>query len=412
MRKRIVVTGLGTVCPLGNDVPTTWQNCCRGVSGISEITRFDASDLRTKIAGEVKNFQLPDIIPPKDAKKMDIFIQYAVEATRQALSDSGLQITDDNANDIGVSLGIGIGGQQTIESNCMMVAERGPGRLSPFFIPAILPNMAAGQISLIFGAKNYNAVTLSACASSTHAIGDAMRHIERGDAKAMIVGGSEGALTRLCVGGFAAMKAMSTRNEEPERASRPYDQDRDGFVFSEGSSILIIEELEHALARDAQIYCELAGYGFSSDSFHITSPTVEGQARALKMALKDAGLDPSEIDYVNTHATSTPAGDINELEAVKIALGGHAEKVSISATKSMTGHLLGAAGAIEALITAKAIDDGFIPPTINVDKLDPACDLDITPNVGKERPIRAALSNNFGFGGTNACLAMKKWDGN
>ncbi len=409
MAKRIVITGLGAVSPIGNDVETLWNNCKNGVSGITEITRFDASSLKTRIAGEVKDFQLPDIVPRKDAKKMDIFIQYAIEATRQALEDSKLEITPEFADHIGVSLGIGIGGQTTIEKNTLMIEEKGPDRLSPFFIPAILPNMAAGQISLLFGTRNYNAVTLSACASSTHAIGDAMRIIERGDAKAMIVGGAEGSLTKLCMGGFAAMKAMSRRNDEPEKASRPYDKNRDGFVFSEGSVILIIEELEHALARGAKIYCELAGYGYSSDAHHITSPTVEGQARALNMAMKDAKLEPEQIDYVNTHATSTPAGDINELKAVKQVLGEHAKQVSISGTKSMTGHLLGAAGAIEALITAKAIETGFVPPTINVEDLDPECDLDITPNVGKARPIEAALSNNFGFGGTNACLAMKKW---
>jgi 3-oxoacyl-[acyl-carrier-protein] synthase II len=339
---------------------------------------------------------------------MDTFIHYAIAAAQEALQDANLEITEDLQYDIGASIGVGIGGQPMIEKNLLLMKEKGPDRISPFFIPMVLANMVAGQISLIFGTKNYNTSTVSACASSNHSIGDAARMIERGDAKAMIVGGTEASVTKLCIGGFAAMRALSTRNDEPERASRPYDQERDGFVFSEGSGILILEDLEFATKRDARIYCELVGYGFSSDSFHITAPSVEGPARAMKMVLKDAAINAEDVDYVNAHATSTPAGDINELQAIKSVLGDHAKQISISATKSMMGHLLGAAGAVEAVVTVKALQHDFVPPTINIDNLDPECDLDVTPNQGKERKLEIALSNSFGFGGTNASLLFKK----
>ncbi|MDH2435889.1 beta-ketoacyl-ACP synthase II [Pokkaliibacter sp. MBI-7] len=408
MRKRVVVTGLGIVSPLGNDLETAWTACRSGRSGIGLITRFDASDLKTHIAGEVRNFEIPSVIPAKDAKKMDVLDLYAIAATQQALDDAGLKITDDIADDVGVSLGVGIGGEVTLEKNVLLMEEKGPGRISPFFVPMILPNMAAGYVSLTFGTRNYNAVTLSACASSSHAIGDAFRHIERGDAKAMIVGGSEGALTKLCMGGFAAMKALSTRNDAPEKASRPYDRDRDGFVFSEGAAILILEELEFAQARGARIYCELAGYGVSSDAHHISAPTVEGPARSIRLAIKDAGATPDQLDYINAHATSTPVGDINELRAIQTVLQDHASKISVSATKSMTGHMLGAAGAIEAVLTVMAMQDNFVPPSINIDNLDPDCELDVTPNEGRERSIDLALSNSFGFGGTNASLVFRR----
>ena len=408
MRRRIVVTGLGIVCPIGNNLETAWDASCKGISGTGRITKFDPSDLKSQVAGEVHDFGIPSVIPPKDVKKMDTFIHYAVAATQEALQDANLEITEELQYDIGASIGVGIGGQPMIEKNLLLMEEKGPDRISPFFIPMVLANMVAGQISLIFGTKNYNTSTVSACASSNHAIGDAARMIERGDAKAMIVGGTEAAVTKLCIGGFAAMRALSTRNDEPQRASRPYDQERDGFVFSEGSGILILEDLEFAKKRDARIYCELVGYGFSSDSFHITAPSVEGPARAMKMVLKDAETNAQEVDYINAHATSTPAGDINELLAIKSVLGDHANRISISATKSMMGHLLGAAGAVEAVVTVKALQHDFVPPSINIDNLDPECELDVTPNQGKERKLRVALSNSFGFGGTNASLLFKK----
>lgn len=408
MRRRIVVTGLGIVCPIGNNLETAWDASRKGISGTGRITKFDPSDLKSQVAGEVHDFEIPSVIPPKDVKKMDTFIHYAVAATQEALQDANLEITEELQYDIGASIGVGIGGQPMIEKNLLLMEEKGPDRISPFFIPMVLANMVAGQISLIFGTKNYNTSTVSACASSNHAIGDAARMIERGDAKAMIVGGTEAAVTKLCIGGFAAMRALSTRNDEPQRASRPYDQERDGFVFSEGSGILILEDLEFAKKRDARIYCELVGYGFSSDSFHITAPSVEGPARAMKMVLKDAEINAQEVDYINAHATSTPAGDINELLAIKSVLGDHANRISISATKSMMGHLLGAAGAVEAVVTVKALQHDFVPPSINIDNLDPECDLDVTPNQGKERKLTVALSNSFGFGGTNASLLFKK----
>jgi 3-oxoacyl-[acyl-carrier-protein] synthase II len=408
MRRRVVITGLGIICPIGNNLESVWEASRNGISGTGRITKFDPSDLKSQIAGEVHDFEIPSVIPPKDVKKMDTFIHYAIAAAQEALQDANLEITEDLQYDIGASIGVGIGGQPMIEKNLLLMKEKGPDRISPFFIPMVLANMVAGQISLIFGTKNYNTSTVSACASSNHSIGDAARMIERGDAKAMIVGGTEASVTKLCIGGFAAMRALSTRNDEPERASRPYDQERDGFVFSEGSGILILEDLEFATKRDARIYCELVGYGFSSDSFHITAPSVEGPARAMKMVLKDAAINAEDVDYVNAHATSTPAGDINELQAIKSVFGDHAKQISISATKSMMGHLLGAAGAVEAVVTVKALQHDFVPPTINIDNLDPECDLDVTPNQGKERKLEIALSNSFGFGGTNASLLFKK----
>ncbi|MBF0287832.1 MAG: beta-ketoacyl-ACP synthase II [SAR324 cluster bacterium] len=407
MRRRVVVTGLGIVSPIGNNVKTAWEACCNGQSGTDRITKFDASGLRSQIAGEVLNFEMPSIIPSKEVKKMDTFIHYAVSAAQEGLEDARLEITDEIADEVGVSMGVGIGGQPMIEKYHMILEEKGAHKISPFFIPMVLLNMASGQISLLFGTRNYNSSTVSACASSNHSIGDAARVIERGDAKVIIAGGAEAALTPLCVGGFAAMRALSTRNDEPKRASRPYDRDRDGFVFAEGAGVLILEEYEFAKERGADIYCELGGYGFSSDAHHITAPSVEGPARAIKMAIKDAHVNPEDVDHINAHATSTPAGDINELQAIKSVLGEHAKNIAISGTKSMTGHLLGAAGAVESALTIKALKHGFVPPTINIDNLDPECDLDVTPNVGKERSIKVAMSNSFGFGGTNASLLFK-----
>ena len=407
MRKRIVVTGLGCVSPLGNDVATTWQKASAGTSGIDRITKFDPAEQRSQMAGEVRNFDPTVAIAETELRKMDVFIQYALVATKEALADANLVITDDIAEDVGVSVGIGIGGLTSIEHMDHILLERGPRKISPFFIPMVISNMAAGQISIYHNCRNYSTSTSSACSSSNHSIGDAARIIERGDAKAMIVGGAEATVTPLAIGGFAAMRALSTRNDDPQHASRPYDVDRDGFVMGEGAGILILEEYEFAKARGARIYGELAGYGFSSDASHMTAPNTDGPCRAMKMALRDAEANPEEVSYINTHGTSTPAGDINELNAVKLALGDAAKGVSLSSSKSMTGHLLGAAGAVEAVVTVKALETGLVPPTINIENLDPACDLDVTPNQAKERKINVAVSNSFGFGGTNATLVFR-----
>lgn len=409
MRKRVVVTGLGTINPVANDVNTTWDKVSKGISGITKITKFDASDLPTQIAGEVKNFDPLQFFDKKEVKKVDTFIQYAVAACDEALKDAQLEITEDIAEEVGVSVGVGIGGLPNIQHYAVVAKEKSAAKITPFFIPMTISNMASGHISMRYGAKGYNATTCSACSSSNHSMGDAARIIERGDAKVMIVGGSESTICSLAIGGFGVMKALSRRNDEPEKASRPFDADRDGFVLGEGCGILILEEYEFAKARGAKIYAELVGYGFSADAGHITAPNVDGPTRSMIMALKDAGISPEDVDYINAHGTSTPAGDINELNAVKKALGEEAcKKVSISSTKSMTGHLLGGAGGIEAVLTIKAMENSLIPPTINIENLDPECDLDVTPNVAKERDIKIAMSNSFGFGGTNATLVFKK----
>ena len=411
MGNRVVVTGLGCVSPLGNDVSTSWEACINGEPGIDRITHFDPEEFRCQIAGEIKNFQLPEIIPIKEAKKMDLFIQYSIGATQEALIDAGLEITEDLEEEVGVSMGVGIGGLGCIEKYTKILEKSGPKRVSPFFIPMTLSNLAPGYVSLLFHAKNYTACTVSACTSSNHAIGTAVRIIERGDAKAVISGGAESSVTPLGIAGFASMHALSTRNDDPQRASRPFDKDRDGFVMGEGSGMLILEDYEFAKARGARIYCEITGYGFSSDAHHVTSPSSEGPARAMKMTLKDSGLTPDEIDYINAHGTSTPIGDLNEIIAIKMALGEKAAKqLSISSTKSMTGHLLGAAAAIEAIFSIKALHHNFVPPTINIENLDPECDLDVTPNSGKSRELRTAMSNAFGFGGTNASIIFQKID--
>lgn len=407
MKNRVVITGLGCVSPLGNDVASTWDGLVKGKSGIDRITKFDATDFRSRMAGEVKNFDSSSVIPASELKKMDLFIHYALVAAAEAIQDAGLEIDDEMGNETGVSVGIGLGGLTSIEKYHEVYLERGPRRITPFFIPMVISNMASGQISLYFNCRNYNASTTSACASSNHSIGDAARIIERGDAKVMVVGGAEATVTPLGIGGFAAMHALSTRNDNPAAASRPYDRDRDGFVLGEGAGILIIEDYEFARSRGAEIYCELAGYGFSADAHHITQPSADGPDRAMKMTLRDAAVNPEEVDYINTHGTSTPAGDINELKAIKVAFGDHARKVSISSSKSMTGHLLGAAGGLEAIVAVKAMEQGLVPPTINIENLDPECDLDVTPNTAKERPLRVSMSNSFGFGGTNATLLFK-----
>ena len=411
MGNRVVVTGLGCVSPLGNDVSTSWEACINGKPGIDRITHFDPEEFRCQIAGEIKNFQLPEIIPIKEAKKMDLFIQYSIGATQEALIDAGLEITEDLEEEVGVSMGVGIGGLGCIEKYTKILEKSGPKRVSPFFIPMTLSNLAPGYVSLLFHAKNYTACTVSACTSSNHAIGTAVRIIERGDAKAVISGGAESSVTPLGIAGFASMHALSTRNDDPQRASRPFDKDRDGFVMGEGSGMLILEDYEFAKARGANIYCEITGYGFSSDAHHVTTPSSEGPARAMEMTLKDSGLTPDEIDYINAHGTSTPIGDLNEIIAIKMALGEKAAKqLSISSTKSMTGHLLGAAAAIEAIFSIKALHHNFVPPTINIENLDPECDLDVTPNSGKSRELRTAMSNAFGFGGTNASIIFQKTD--
>ncbi len=409
MGNRVVVTGLGCISPLGNNVPNSWEACINGKSGIDRITKFDPELYRCQIAGEIKNFILPEIIPVKEAKKMDLFIHYSIAATEEAIKDSGLEINEDIENDVGVSMGVGIGGLGCIEKYTKILIENGPKRVSPFFIPMTLSNLAPGYISLLFGAKNYTACSVSACTSSNHAIGTAARTIERGDAKVVIAGGAESSVTPLGIAGFASMHALSTRNDEPSKASRPFDIDRDGFVMGEGSAMLILEDYEFAQQRGARIYCEITGYGFSSDAFHVTSPSAEGPARAMEMSLKDSGLDPNDVDYINAHGTSTPVGDINELKAIKMALGRKSsQQLSISSTKSMTGHLLGAAAAIEAIFTIKALHHNFVPPTINIENIDPDCDLDVTPNNGKSKELSVAMSNAFGFGGTNASIIFQK----
>ena len=410
MKKRVVITGIGTINPIGNNVDATWEGISQGKSGISRITRFDPEGFPTQIAGEVKNFEPLDFIHKKEVKKMDIFIQYAIGACEEAMKQAGLTITEELGPEVGVSVGVGIGGLPGIQNSSLIVENRGPSKVSPFFIPMCISNMAAGYISIMYGAKGFSATTTSACSSANHSIGDAARIIERGDAKVMIAGGAESTITSLAIAGFGSMKALSRRNDEPAKASRPYDKDRDGFVLSEGCGILIMEELEFARERGANILAEVVGYGVSSDANHITAPTVEGPTIAINKAMKDAGLNGEEVDYINAHGTSTPTGDINELNAIKLSLGEDvAKKLSVSSTKSMTGHLLGASGGLEAVITILAMQNNLVPPTINVDNVDPECDLDVTPNVAKEREINVALSNSFGFGGTNATLVFKKF---
>jgi 3-oxoacyl-[acyl-carrier-protein] synthase II len=409
MRKRVVITGLGTVNPIANNVIDTWEGVSKGKSGITTITKFDASICSTQIAGEVKGFDPLKFIAKKELRKMDIFIQYALAACDEALEDAQLEITEALGYDVGTSIGVGIGGLPNIQHYSSVVENRGPSKITPFFIPMTITNMASGYVSIRYGAKNYCATTVSACSSSNHSVGDAARIIERGDAKVMIAGGAESTICSLAIGGFGSMKALSRRNDDPERASRPFDKDRDGFVLSEGCGILILEEYEFAKARGAKIYAELAGYGFSADANHITAPTTEGPAIAMKNAIKDAGIQAEDVNYINAHGTSTPGGDSNEIKAVKAALGeSAAKKVSISSTKSMTGHLLGAAGGLESVLTIKALEKNLVPPSINIDNLDPECDLDVTPNQAVQKEIQYAMTNSFGFGGTNGTLLFKK----
>jgi len=406
--RRVVVTGLGIVSPLGNDLASSWDGIVNGRSGIAPVTHFDASAMATGIAGEVKAFDPAVWIPPKDVKKMDPFIHYGVAASLMAMRDAGLEVNDGNAERIGALIGSGIGGILGIEEQTIKYLDGGPRKISPFYIPSTIINMLPGHISLMTGIKGPNFSAVSACASSNHSIGTAMRLIQYGDADAMIVGGAERGSSPTSMGGFCSMKAMSTRNDDPTRASRPWDRDRDGFVLGDGAGILVIEEYEHAKARGARIYCELRGFGASADAFHMTAPSEngEGPARCMVAALKDAGINADQVDYLNAHGTSTPLGDLAETLAVKRALGDHAYRTMVSSTKSMTGHLLGAAGGVEAIFSVMALHTGIIPPTINLDAPGEGCDLDYVPNIAREKKIDIAVSNGFGFGGTNGTLVF------
>jgi 3-oxoacyl-[acyl-carrier-protein] synthase II len=410
-QRRVVVTGVGLVTPLGTGVEKNWDALITGRSGIRRISRFpNVEAYASQIAGEVPDFSAEDFIEPKEIKKMDLFIQYAVAAAAMAMIDSGLKIDTDLAEQVGVIIGVGLCGIDTIETTKEALLNGGPRKISPFFIPKVISNLAPGQIAIRHGAKGINLTPTSACSSGTHAIGEAYHLIRRGLQDAVITGGAESAITPLGVGGFAAMKALSTRNDQPERASRPFDRDRDGFVIAEGSGVLILEERERALERGAKIYAEVVGYAANGDAHHMTAPAPEGEgaARCMRLALKDAGLVPSEVDYINAHGTSTEYNDANETMAIKKVFGEQATKVAVSSTKSMTGHLLGAAGAVEGVFSALTLHHGVIPPTINYDHPDPECDLDYVPNQARKADVKIVLSNSFGFGGTNACVIMRR----
>ena len=411
MDRRVVITGVGLITPLGIGVKQSWEALCAGKSGIGEITRFDASGFPTRIAGEVKNFNPEDFLPKKDAKRTQLFIAYAVAAARMAIEDSRLVINEANANRVGVLTGCGLGGLDILEENTKILQDKGPRRVSPFFIPMMIGNMAPGMISIQLGAKGPNASIATACAAGTHAVGEAYKIISRGAADAMITGGVESVVTPTCLAGFSALKALSTRNDDPQRASRPFDKDRDGFVVGEGSGILILETLENALSRGAHIYAELCGFGMSGDGFHMTAPAPDGEgaARCMQAAIDDAGISHTAIDYINAHGTSTDLNDVYETKAIKAVFREKAYSIPISSTKSMTGHLLGGAGGIESVFTALAIHDSIIPPTINLDSPDKDCDLDYVPNVARKAELEYAMSNSFGFGGTNACVVLKKY---
>ena len=409
LKRRVVVTGLGLITPLGTGVDKTWSALCAGKSGIQRITKFDPSSHACQIAGEVTDFNPADYIEKKDIKKMDTFIHYAVGASQMAVDDAGLKVTEENADRVGVYIGSGIGGLPAIEACHKVLLDKGPDRVSPFFIPMVIINLASGQVSMRIGARGPNSCAVTACATGNHCIGDAFRIIQHGEADAMVAGGAEAAITPLCVAGFASARALSTRNDDPERASRPFDKERDGFVLGEGAGVLVLEELESARRRGARIYAEILGYGMTADAYHITAPPEDGSGavRCMRLALQDAGLSPDAIDYVNAHATSTMADRI-ETSALKQAFGDHARRVAVSSTKSMTGHLLGAAGGIEAVFSILAIHRGMVPPTINQVVPDPDCDLDYVPNVARRADVRAVLSNSFGFGGVNACLIFAR----
>ncbi len=408
-KRRIVITGMGIVSPLGNDLETVWDGLCNGRSGIGPITGFDVSAYNTRIAGEVRNFDFSPYVNARDARRMDTFIHYGIAAAFMAMDDAGLTVTEDNAEHIGVLIGSGIGGLHGIEQTAITLHEGGPRKVSPFYVPSTIINMLPGQISILKGIKGPNLAAVSACASANHSIGLGMRLIQAGDAEVMIVGGAEFGTSPTAIAGFCTMKAMSTRNDQPERASRPWDRDRDGFVLGDGAGILVIEDYARARARGARIYAELSGFGMSSDAFHMTAPSEsgEGPARCLSAALRDAGINADQVEYINAHGTSTALGDLAESNAIKLALGDHAMRTMVSSTKSMTGHLLGAAGGVEAIFTALALARGVIPPTINLDNPGEGCDLDYVPHTARERAITVAVSNGFGFGGTNSSLVMR-----
>ncbi|MCD8873031.1 beta-ketoacyl-ACP synthase II [Mammaliicoccus sciuri] len=409
-KKRVVMTGLGTLNPLGNDVPTTWENAINGKNGIDEVTRIDVSEFPAKLAGELKDFNIDDHIPKKDARKMDRFTQYAIVAAREALKDSKYEITDENSHRVGVWIGSGIGGMETFEYSHNMLLKRGPKRVSPFFVPMMIPDMATGQVSIDLGAKGPNGCTVTACATGTNSIGDAFKIIQRGDADVMLAGGTEAPITEMAIAGFSANKALST-NPDKNTACRPFQEGRDGFIMGEGAGVVVLESLESAEARGAHIYAEVVGYGSTGDAFHITapSPNGEGGARAMQAAIKDAGIKPEDIQYLNAHGTSTPIGDLYEVLAIKSTFGDAANNLKISSTKSMMGHLLGATGAVESILTALSIENSIVAPTINANTPDPEIDLDYTPNEAAKLDIEYAMSNSLGFGGHNAVLVFKKY---
>ncbi|MBN3526140.1 beta-ketoacyl-ACP synthase II [Paenibacillus apiarius] len=411
MKHRVVVTGMGVVTALGSDLDTFWSSLLEGKSGVSRVEAFDVTDYPTQIAASVKDFNPEAYMDKKEARRMDRFVQFAVAASKNALEDAKLNVKEQTDPDrVGVIVGSGIGGLGTWEEQHTILMEKGVKRVSPFFIPMMIANMASGQVSMTVGARGPNTAAVSACATGTHSIGDAFKIIQRGDADVMICGGAEATIRPIGMAGFCSMRAMSTRNDEPERASRPFDVDRDGFVMGEGAGVLVLESLEHALQRGARIYAEVAGYGMSADAHHMTEPDPTGAAQCMTRAIRDAELKPEQIDYINAHGTSTPVGDKSETKAIKNALGEHAYKVAVSSTKSMTGHLLGAAGGVEAVICGLALMRGIIPPTINLENQDPECDLDYVPNVPRQADVKVAMSNSFGFGGHNATLVLKKFE--
>jgi 3-oxoacyl-[acyl-carrier-protein] synthase II len=411
--RRVVITGLGLISPVGQDVATGWENILAGKSGIQPITHLDIEPFSVHFGGPIYGFDVEKYISKKEARKMDAFIHYGIAAGVQAIQDSGIEITDENRRRIGVSIGSGIGGITGIENAYGAYLKGGPRKISPFFVPANIINMVSGNLSIMYGLKGPNVSLVSACATGTHSIGDAMRMIQYGTVDVMVAGGAEMATSPVGLGGFAAARALSTRNDDPQAASRPWDRDRDGFVLSDGAGVVVIEELEHAKARGANIYCEIVGTAMNADAYHMTSPSPggEGAAECMRMALEDAGINPEEVDYINAHGTSTPAGDVAETKAVKRAFGDHAYKLAVSSTKSMTGHMLGAAGGAEAVFTALAIRDQVMPPTINLDNPDEECDLDYVPHTAREAKIEVAISNSFGFGGTNGTLVLRRFDG-
>ena len=407
-KRRVVVTGLGVVSPVGIGVQTAWANIVAGKSGITRITKFDPSNFSSQIAGEVKDFDVSQFLPAKEARRMDTFIQYGLAAAIEAVKDSGIEATEENAERIGVSIGSGIGGLRLIEETNDTYDEGGPRKISPFFIPGTIINMISGNLSIMFGFKGPNVSIVTACTTGTHSIGDAARMIEYGDADVMVAGGAEAAITELAVGGFAASRALSGRNDDPATASRPWDKDRDGFVIGEGAGVMVLEEYESAKKRGAKIYAELSGYGMSADAYHMTAPNMDGPRRSMRNAMNNAGVNPDEIQFVNAHGTSTPLGDANETNAIKAAFGDYSSKIVVNSTKSMTGHLLGGAGGLESVFTVLSIHHQISPPTINIFNQDPECDLDYCANVARDMKIDVALKNNFGFGGTNGSLVFRK----